>query len=167
MESLEHEIHFSIQEVDASMADELKMLRLKTDEDCDLVKLDREVQKYIEDNDRIAFISREGDVVIGFVEAKLTDELPAGSPPIDGISDFAELARIGVLSEYRRKGIAKQLMQRAEEWARQSGKYGMWLDYLVTNESAANLYENNGYAVAAEFMDPKKNKMRKVGVKKF
>lgn len=146
----------------------LVALRSKTDNDKDLHDLQNEAEAYAKGDGRRAFLSHEGETATGFVEIKLhEDDLPEGAPEVEGLGEFAHVARIAVLEEYRGKGIGPQLLAEGEAWAQHAGKEGMWLDYLAKNEAAEKLYKRAGYEVVAEFMDTKKNKMRRIVKKRF
>ena len=126
-----------------------------------------EAEKYSRAQDRKAFITQEGDEVIGFVQLKLEEtKLPEGAPETTGILELAHLARIGVSTEHTKKGIASSLLSRAEEYAQSKGKKGMWLDYLAENMPAMRLYASAGYKDLIEFRD-KKDRLRRITTKYF
>jgi len=134
----------------------------------DTNKLRNEAESYSQGRNNKALISKLGEIPAGFVEAKLeSDDLPGDAPRIEGLNGLAELSRIGVIEEYRGKGIATKLISAIEEWARQNGKKGMWLDYLASNEAASRLYARTGYTDVAQFLDNKKNKTRRIATKYF
>jgi ribosomal-protein-alanine N-acetyltransferase len=73
----------------------------------------------------------EGGQMIGFV---------AGDPhPSDG---YSWIATIGVLPEYRRKGIGRQLLHACEEQLKTSV---VKLSVRASNDGAIRLYEQEGY----------------------
>lgn len=57
----------------------------------------------------------------------------------------AELVRIGILPEYRKKGFAKKLLVECMEHAKQSGCLTMALEVRVSNRAAIHLYEVCGF----------------------
>lgn len=64
------------------------------------------------------------------------------------------LTTLDVAPEYRRRGLARQLMQGAEEQARVAGCEAMLLHVYTGNDVALALYENLGYtrvSLAADF----------------
>ncbi len=147
--------------------DKLSELRSRIDKDKSKEKLVHEAEKYAEGEGRVAFISEQEGTTTGFVEIILDEELPVGASEISNLNELAHLARIGVTEEYRGRGIGKKLLAEAEEWAKQEGKKGMWLDYLTTNDRAQHLYASAGYKDVAEFTDTSKNKPRRIAVKMF
>ena len=56
-----------------------------------------------------------------------------------------DIMTIAVKPEYRRKGIAKELIARLESWAKARGAIAMMLEVDVTNIDAISLYANLGY----------------------
>ncbi|RJP73435.1 MAG: GNAT family N-acetyltransferase [Candidatus Zixiibacteriota bacterium] len=56
------------------------------------------------------------------------------------------LAHLAVLPEYRRRGLARSLMERAEALARESGAVKIWFDTAPGLEAARRLYASLGYA---------------------
>jgi ribosomal protein S18 acetylase RimI-like enzyme len=50
-----------------------------------------------------------------------------------------------VASEARRKHVAEALMERARQWAAQSGAENLWLETAVDNHAAQSLYEKMGW----------------------
>ena len=56
-----------------------------------------------------------------------------------------DIMTIAVKPEFRRKGIAKELISRMESWAKARGAIAMMLEVDVTNDSAISLYKNIGY----------------------
>ena len=160
------EFHF--EEITAENTDKLVELRSNTDNRKTLSELEAEAEKFAKGRDRKAFISIENGIPTGFVQVELEDpELPAGSPEVAGLDTLAHISRIAVDEKYRGKGIAKKLLEHAENWAREQGKEGMWLDYLKDNSAAAGLYESTGYKDVAEFIDVKKQKVRRIAIKHF
>ena len=56
-----------------------------------------------------------------------------------------DIMTIAVAPEFRRKGIAKELIARLESWAKARGAIAMMLEVDVSNIEAIKLYQNLGY----------------------
>lgn len=56
-----------------------------------------------------------------------------------------DIMTIAVAPEFRRKGIAKELISRLESWAKARGAIAMMLEVDVTNGEAISLYVSLGY----------------------
>ncbi len=58
----------------------------------------------------------------------------------------ADILTVGVVPEYRGKGIAKALMALITDWAKLQGSTAMMLEVKVDNPEAIGLYESLGYS---------------------
>jgi len=59
----------------------------------------------------------------------------------------AWLLEVFVEPVYRRQGLARQLLDRAERWVREQGAKEIWLNVGGGNRKALSLYESQGYGV--------------------
>jgi ribosomal-protein-alanine N-acetyltransferase len=57
----------------------------------------------------------------------------------------ADILTVGVVPEYRGKGIAKALMALLTDWANAQGSTAMMLEVKTDNHEAIRLYESLGY----------------------
>lgn len=64
----------------------------------------------------------------------------------DGDFETARLADLAVLEQYRRRGIARALIEAAEDYARERGATSLHLGVLANNRGALSLYESSGFA---------------------
>ncbi len=88
---------------------------------------------FIQDN-FIGFVAEEGDKVIGYIA--LTYCL-----------DEAEINIIAVTREFRRKGVASALLNKAYETLLSTGIDKIFLEVRKSNKSAQNLYKKQGFTV--------------------
>jgi ribosomal protein S18 acetylase RimI-like enzyme len=94
------------------------------------------------DADGRIFVAEQNGIVVGFVAVlahetfKELDE-PAGS--------YAFISDLVVLAPYRRRGIGRKLLERAEAFARAEGARELRIGVLARNDQARRLY------LAAEF----------------
>ena len=130
----------------------------------DLKKVMREIHKYARGGDRAAYIVCDGETAVGYVECKLEEDLPAGSNP-DEFRNIGHISRIGVIREYRIRGIGKQLIAQAESWLRTQGRKGAWLDYRHQNWDLTAFYARVGYRNLMEIVDKAKGCMREIALK--
>jgi ribosomal protein S18 acetylase RimI-like enzyme len=90
----------------------------------------------------VATLQGESSEVVGTVELTLrSTSWYFGAPQYPYISNLA------VSPEYRRQGIAKQLLRQCETTATRWGFRKLYLHVLDNNQSARSLYENDGYTV--------------------
>ena|SRR5215831_1351651 len=57
----------------------------------------------------------------------------------------ANIDNLGILPAWQRRGIGRQLMAEAEQWARQHGAHRIMLSVWEFNQGALGLYEALGY----------------------
>ena len=65
--------------------------------------------------------------------------------------DVAELKRLAVAKEYRRKGVARLLVREAEQWAEKQGFNKIKLETTEFQPEAIALYETSGYAHSGSY----------------
>ncbi len=64
---------------------------------------------------------------------------------------YLYLANLAVRSEFRRRGVAKQLLTACESIARESEASGLYLHVLANNQAAQKLYESFGFITQPMF----------------
>mgnify|MGYP000044194302 FL=1 len=89
---------------------------------------------------RIFFVATVNDEVVGWVHLK--------HPEIDKLSHTAELT-LGVLEQYRQRGIGSHLLERGLEWAAQHGYERIYNSVPATNEEGIAFLEAHGWEVEA------------------
>ena len=91
----------------------------------------------IDHNRECVFVADEGSKVIGFIHVEIYEILYAPS--------MANILGIAVSSEYRRQGIGKLLLSKAEEWAKRKGINMMRLNSGAARIEAHEFYRGLGY----------------------
>jgi ribosomal protein S18 acetylase RimI-like enzyme len=86
------------------------------------------------------FVAEEDGAVAGFVGV-LARVVPA---PDEGQA-YAYVSDLVVLPAYRRRGIGRALLERAEVYAREMGARALRVGVLVKNEAAGRLYRKIGF----------------------
>lgn len=69
------------------------------------------------------------------------------------LSASAEIKRLYVRQEWRGRGVAQQLLDAAEHFAKSSGYEWIYLDTASEMAAAARLYEKNGYQRCDRYND--------------
>jgi len=104
-------------------------------------KMVKTFNKIKDDSNHIILVAKEDDKIVGSVLGVICSELIGECTP------FMVLEDVAVLKIYRRKGIARQLLQKIEEHAK-SKKCNMILFVSsIHREGAHKLYESLGYGV--------------------
>lgn len=83
------------------------------------------------------FVAEEENKLVGMGRINFYDEIP-GVPV---------LHKLGVLPEYRGKGIARKLINAREEWARSQGAEKVRLYVIADREKTIEFSKKNGYKI--------------------
>jgi GNAT superfamily N-acetyltransferase len=92
------------------------------------------------------FIAEDAGAPVGFVQ--LYPTFSSTSTPPGLLWVFNDLF---VVEHARRRGVARKLMMRAEEFARETGAVGLTLSTEIENLQARDLYLSVGYRRDAQF----------------
>jgi len=88
------------------------------------------------------FVAEEDSVVVGFVTVLARESFTElDDPP----GHYALITDLVVLEPYRGRGIGRQLLQRAENYAKQTGATELRIGVLVNNRPARRLYLGIGF----------------------
>ena len=74
------------------------------------------------------------------------DAFDAGLLILRMAADEAEILDFGVLPPARRKGLGRELLMAAQDFARQSGIKRMFLEVAIDNAAARALYAGSGFS---------------------
>ena len=110
----------------------------------DLVGARQFLQARLEKGDSTILVAQAADELAGFTQLYPSFS-SVSMKPIWVLNDLF------VAKAYRGRGIAKQLMAAAENFARETGAIRVGLSTQVTNTSAQALYEVRGYVRDTEF----------------
>ncbi|WP_271254347.1 GNAT family N-acetyltransferase [Pseudanabaena sp. Chao 1811] len=102
------------------------------------------LQDRLQAQDSTIFIASEGGHVVGFTQLY---------PSFSSVS----MKRVWILNDlfvdepYRKQGVAKLLMNAAEQFARETGAVRLVLETQISNIAAQSLYESLGYIKDKDF----------------
>jgi [ribosomal protein S18]-alanine N-acetyltransferase len=88
-------------------------------------------------SDAVFFVAHDSAGGIGFVSGRI---VPSSTEGLDG-----EIYNIAVVSEFRGKGIGRELLGIAIKRFAFSGCGELWLEVRESNQNAIQFYENNGF----------------------
>ncbi|MFA5313296.1 MAG: GNAT family N-acetyltransferase [Methanomassiliicoccales archaeon] len=91
------------------------------------------------------FIAETSGVRAGFVW--VTTEINFSDDDLCGW-----VLEIYVLPEFRRRGIAAKLLERAEEWTKEQNARSLWLNAGGNNDPAIALYKRSGFEIETVHM---------------
>ena len=105
-------------------------------------ELREENEQLFADTNQIFFLAFDGSTPVGVSHGSLRREYVNGAN--DGLKGYLEA--IYVLPEYRKNGIAAELVKIIERWAGQHGCREMASDCLLDNTDSYNFHLKIGYA---------------------
>lgn len=104
----------------------------------------RFIRERLEVNESVIFLAVEDNQPFGFVQL-----FPVFAP--------VQLKRLWILNDLyvdataRKRGVGQALMQRAEDFARETNTRGLFLRTAIDNETAQRLYEQCGWVRDTKF----------------
>ena len=94
------------------------------------------------DEDAAWLVAEHAGAIIGFVKLRIMHALDR---PVFVPRSYAEVDSLAVRAQYRRAGIGRALMERAERWAAERGLNEVQLNVWEFNQGAIAFYEELGY----------------------
>jgi len=107
-------------------------------------------QQYTDGEKNVLFLAQDKNQFIGFINLMLID-VPEEAMNIK--RTFALLDNIFVRENYQNKGIATQLMKKAEAWAKNKGASKIELQLYSNNKKALTFYQSMGFNPFMAIMD--------------
>ncbi|MEH7225635.1 aminoglycoside 6'-N-acetyltransferase [Bacillus sp. JJ1566] len=107
-------------------------------------ELTLEFSELIHDKHAVFFLAKEGIYAIGFAQCQLRMDYVEGTES----SPVGYLEGIFVKEEYRRKGVAKQLLSACEKWAKTKGCSEFASDVELENGESLSFHLKNGFQEA-------------------
>nr|WP_304214768.1 aminoglycoside 6'-N-acetyltransferase [Fredinandcohnia onubensis] len=107
-------------------------------------ELTSEFSELILDQKAIIFLAKAENVAIGFAQCQLRIDYVEGTES----SPVGYLEGIFVKEQYRRIGVAKQLLSACEKWAKSKGCKEFASDVELENNVSLNFHLRNGFQEA-------------------
>ncbi len=136
-------------DIEAMMSSRLEMLKVVNDLPADYVyseEMVRESRDYFLHGDHMTVLAMDGDAVVGCASMSFIRIMPTFSHPT---GKRAHLMNVYTRSEYRRRGIARQMVELLIDEAWKVGATEISLDATV---SGRPLYESMGFKNSTECM---------------
>ncbi len=107
------------------------------------------IKEIITNDDSDFIIAKDGEKIVGFALVEETK-----TPPYDCFvpHKYTFIMDVVVDKAYRRKGIAKELIEEVKKWAKQRASDYIELNVLSKNEGAIALYEKMQFEECAKRM---------------
>ncbi|MBO3460578.1 GNAT family N-acetyltransferase [Aetokthonos hydrillicola Thurmond2011] len=106
-------------------------------------RYERFLKQLITDERGVFFVAEDEDQLVGFLIATVESETP-----IYILEEFAFIHDLWVEPEYRRKGIARDMIMQAVEHFRQIGIEQIRLDTAAVNQPARRLFASCGFRIS-------------------
>lgn len=107
-------------------------------------ELKREFEELISKNDSVVFLKFDNNVAIGFAQCGLRHDYVEGTES----SPVGYLEGIFIKEEYRKKGLAKELMEVCERWAKEQGCREFASDCELNNDISLKFHLKMGFEEA-------------------
>ncbi len=136
-------------DIEAMMSSRLEMLKVVNDLPADYVyseEMVRESRDYFLHGDHMTVLAMDGDAVVGCASMSFIRIMPTFAHPT---GKRAHLMNVYTRSEYRRRGIARQMVELLIDEAWKAGATEISLDATV---SGRPLYESMGFKNSTECM---------------
>jgi ribosomal protein S18 acetylase RimI-like enzyme len=106
-------------------------------------------ESMVADQDAAWLLAEHDGEIIGFVKVQV---LQAPDRPILLPRRYAQVDNLAVRADYRRSGVGRALMERAERWAAERGLREVELNVWEFNQGAIAFYEQLGYVAERRTM---------------
>lgn len=107
-------------------------------------ELTEELLACMKKEDNIVFLAIWDSKMIGFAQCGLRHDYVEGT----GSSPVGYLEGIFVMEEYRKRGIAKELLRNCQKWAREQGCAEFASDCEIGNEASLRFHLSMGFEEA-------------------
>ncbi|MCR5460604.1 MAG: GNAT family N-acetyltransferase [Acetatifactor sp.] len=136
-----------IRKATGSDADDLKMLyfdfltHYPPKEEQNMQEWQELLNKFEKDDNMYLLVAIEDGKAVSSVQMAIIESLTHNVRP------FAVIENVVTHADYRNRGYASALLERASEIAREKGCYKVSLETGSNKESTLNFYRNNGFAI--------------------
>jgi len=136
-----------IREAKSTDANDLKTLYFEylthfpPKEEQDMTLWERLLEKFEENENMHLLVAEENGKVVSSVQMAIIESLTHNVRP------FAVIENVVTHADYRNRGFASALLEKASEIARAHRCYKVFLETGSNKESTLNFYRNNGFAI--------------------
>lgn len=109
-------------------------------------EMEREFQALLQNPDAAVFLAWQKDQAVGFAQCGIRRDYVEGSSS----SPVGYLEGIYVLPDYRRRGLARELLARCEGWSREKGCREMGSDCSLGNLDSQRFHLGSGFNEAGQ-----------------
>lgn len=110
-------------------------------EEQDMTLWNKLLDKFAQDENMYLLVAEENGKVVSSVQMAIVESLTHNVKP------FAVVENVVTHIDYRNKGYASALLERASQIAKEKGCYKISLETGSNRESTLNFYRNNGFEI--------------------
>ena len=99
------------------------------------------IDKFEQDENMYLLVAEENGMVVSTVQMAIVENLTHNVRP------FAVIENVVTHGDYRKRGYASALLEKASEIAKERSCYKIFLETGSNKESTLNFYRNNGFAI--------------------
>ncbi len=110
-------------------------------EEQDMILWQSMLEKFEQDENMYLLVAEEDGKVVSSVQMAIIEGLTHNVRP------FAVIENVVTHADYRNRGFASALLEKASEIARERRCYKVFLETGSNKESTLNFYRNNGFAI--------------------
>lgn len=136
-----------IRKAKATDAEELKVLYFEylthfpPKEEQDMNLWGEMLDKFEQDENMYLLVAEENGMVVSTVQMAIVENLTHNVRP------FAVIENVVTHGDYRKRGYASALLEKASEIAKERSCYKIFVETGSNKESTLNFYRNNGFAI--------------------
>ncbi|KUJ82651.1 N-acetyltransferase [Microbulbifer flavimaris] len=91
------------------------------------------------------FVARHENEIVGFIVVLISGEDDGARHIYERYKRYGEITDLAVAEGFRRRGIAKLLIEKVEEYVSSLGVFTLQVSALAKNFAALSLYEETGF----------------------
>jgi aminoglycoside 6'-N-acetyltransferase I len=116
--------------------------------DCDYEEENEYFHQLIDSDTQTCFLAKEKDHYVAFIQLAIRNDYVEGADELP----VAYVEGIYVKSDYQKRGIARNLIVRAEEWARRKGLKQLASDTELSNNASIAFHKSLGFTEAGRIV---------------
>jgi aminoglycoside 6'-N-acetyltransferase I len=116
--------------------------------DCDYEEEYAYFHQLMDSDTQTCFLAKENDYYMAFVQLAIRNDYVEGADELP----VAYIEGIYVKPDYQKQGIARNLIDRAEQWARQKGLKQLASDTGLSNHASIAFHKNLGFTEAGRIV---------------
>jgi aminoglycoside 6'-N-acetyltransferase I len=146
--SFEILFYMIIEQLSSENLTDFTHLTLELWEDCEFTEEYLLYKNLIDSNSNICLLAKSENISIGFIHVSVRHDY------VEGVENMpvAYIEGIYVKSDYQNRGVARALITKAENWAKQKGLKQIASDTEITNTHSIDFHKKTGFSEVARIV---------------